>query len=256
MGFELNKDEDNKSKGSGFDLNKDDNSSGGSGFNLGKDNGGKNNGGNNKGLLIGGVAILLLVGIIFLFLPDDSSEDAKADGETQVAQQDNPESDNGGDDVNNDDNNQGTTTSNGDTPSNSSSESTNTTNTTPASTSSTTDVSEMMTALQGTSVLQFEKASNAANNSSNGDIDKIIEILNQDESRKITIRGYASSEGSLSTNQRLSKERAESLASILRGRGVASSRITTIGMGIQNPVADNDTESGRRQNRRVTVSFN
>lgn len=235
MGFELNKDEDNKSKGSGFDLNKDDNSSGGSGFDLGKDNGGKNNGGNNKGLLIGGVAILLLVGIIFLFLPDDSSEDTKADGETEVEdtgyrlpQEDNPESDNGGDDLNNDD----------------------TTNTTPA------DVSKMMTALQGTSVLQFEKASNAANNSSNGDIDKIIEILNQDESRKVTIRGYASSEGSLSTNQRLSKERAESLASILIGRGVASSRITTIGMGIQNPVADNDTESGRRQNRRVTVSFN
>lgn len=235
MGFELNKDEDNKSKGSGFDLNKDDNSSGGSGFDLGKDNGGKNNGGNNKGLLIGGVAILLLVGIIFLFLPDDSSEDTKADGETEVEdtgyrlpQEDNPESDNGGDDLNNDD----------------------TTNTTPA------DVSKMMTALQGTSVLQFEKASNAANNSSNGDIDKIIEILNQDESRKVTIRGYASSEGSLSTNQRLSKERAESLASILIGRGVVSSRITTIGMGIQNPVADNDTESGRRQNRRVTVSFN
>ena len=67
------------------------------------------------------------------------------------------------------------------------------------------------------------------------------------------IYGYASSEGDLSLNLKLAAERAESFKQYLISRGIAEGMITAVGKGIENPVATNDTESGRAQNRRVEV---
>ena len=69
----------------------------------------------------------------------------------------------------------------------------------------------------------------------------------------IDVMGHTDSTGSEQYNLDLSRRRAESVANYLTGRGVARARIETIGYGEQYPVADNTTETGRAQNRRVEI---
>lgn len=82
------------------------------------------------------------------------------------------------------------------------------------------------------------------------------EVVNKiRQSHKITIYGYASSEGTLSVNLALAQERAESFKQYLVSKGIDPAMITAVGKGIDNPIASNDTETGRTQNRRVEVSI-
>ena len=69
----------------------------------------------------------------------------------------------------------------------------------------------------------------------------------------VEIDGYTDSTGSLELNERLSQERADAVRSYLSSQGVNSSAITTQGFGPSQPVASNDTASGRQQNRRVEL---
>jgi outer membrane protein OmpA-like peptidoglycan-associated protein len=69
----------------------------------------------------------------------------------------------------------------------------------------------------------------------------------------VEIDGYTDSTGSLEFNERLSQQRAESVRSYLGSQGVNSSAITTQGFGPNNPIASNETSSGRQQNRRVEL---
>ena len=69
----------------------------------------------------------------------------------------------------------------------------------------------------------------------------------------ITIYGHTDNTGSASVNERISLQRAESVASYLESRGINASRIHSEGKSFNNPVADNDTAGGRAKNRRVEV---
>ena len=69
----------------------------------------------------------------------------------------------------------------------------------------------------------------------------------------IDVMGHTDSTGSDQYNLDLSRRRAESVANHLASRGVARARMETIGYGEQYPVADNTTEAGRAQNRRVEI---
>ena len=69
----------------------------------------------------------------------------------------------------------------------------------------------------------------------------------------ITIYGHTDNTGSASVNERISLQRAESVASYLESRGINASRIHSEGKSFNNPVADNDTAEGRAKNRRVEV---
>ena len=69
----------------------------------------------------------------------------------------------------------------------------------------------------------------------------------------VEIDGYTDSTGSLEFNDRLSQQRADSVRSYLSSQGVNSSAITTQGFGPSQPIASNDTASGRQQNRRVEL---
>lgn len=69
----------------------------------------------------------------------------------------------------------------------------------------------------------------------------------------VEIDGYTDSTGSLEFNERLSQQRAEAVRSYLGSQGVNSSTITTQGFGPSNPIASNETASGRQQNRRVEM---
>lgn len=80
------------------------------------------------------------------------------------------------------------------------------------------------------------------------------EIVNEiKKGHKVTIYGYASSEGELSINLKLAAERAAVFKQYLISRGVDEEMIMAVGKGIDNPIATNDTESGRARNRRVEV---
>jgi outer membrane protein OmpA-like peptidoglycan-associated protein len=79
----------------------------------------------------------------------------------------------------------------------------------------------------------------------------------QDESQlTVSVNGYTDSVGSDAYNQRLSERRADAVRAFLEKLGVSASRLTARGFGESNPVASNDTEEGRAQNRRVELVVN
>jgi outer membrane protein OmpA-like peptidoglycan-associated protein len=87
-------------------------------------------------------------------------------------------------------------------------------------------------------------------------VNQIASILNrQAPNRRIAVEGYASRESAAQEayNQRLSERRAETVADALTRDGVQSSQISSRGLGTRSPIASNETEEGRRQNRRVEV---
>ena len=69
----------------------------------------------------------------------------------------------------------------------------------------------------------------------------------------ITIWGHTDNTGTLAVNERISAQRAEAVADFLVQNGIPRSRMTTAGKAYHEPVASNDTEAGRAQNRRVDI---
>ena len=86
-------------------------------------------------------------------------------------------------------------------------------------------------------------------------IGDLAEILQKYEDTDILIEGHTDSKGSESYNEKLSEQRADAVSDQLKMLGVSSARISEVGYGEEMPVADNSTEEGRRQNRRVEVAI-
>jgi OOP family OmpA-OmpF porin len=86
-------------------------------------------------------------------------------------------------------------------------------------------------------------------------LDKLSSVL-RENGGKVTVNGYASSEGTAAYNVKLSKDRANSVKTYLVNSGVNASQVATKGNGEANPIASNDTEEGRIQNRRVETARN
>lgn len=84
-------------------------------------------------------------------------------------------------------------------------------------------------------------------------LDRLSAFLNQYPNRTASIEGYTDSMGSDEMNQSLSERRADAVRSYLVRQGVGSDRLTSTGRGESSPVADNESASGRQQNRRVEV---
>jgi len=84
-------------------------------------------------------------------------------------------------------------------------------------------------------------------------IDKLSEFLKKYPTRNLIIEGHTDSRGSDRYNLGLSLQRATSVLNALLERGITNDRMTTKGHGKQYPVAGNETEAGRQQNRRVEV---
>ena len=80
-------------------------------------------------------------------------------------------------------------------------------------------------------------------------------VLTEFDKTHIEVSGHTDNTGTDRYNQLLSERRAETVATALRDKGVESSRVLTLGFGESRPVADNGTESGRRQNRRVELEL-
>lgn len=86
-----------------------------------------------------------------------------------------------------------------------------------------------------------------------GNLNKLVSFLKQYPERNVQIEGHTDNVGSAEINQRLSRQRAESVQQYLTQQGIASNRITARGLSMNQPVATNDTAAGRQQNRRVEI---
>ncbi|WP_404367395.1 OmpA family protein [Marinobacter sp.] len=86
-----------------------------------------------------------------------------------------------------------------------------------------------------------------------GNLNKLVNFLNQYPDRSVQIEDHTDNVGSGEYNQDLSQRRADSVRSYLTQQGVASQRLSVAGIGMDRPVANNDTSTGRQQNRRVEI---
>ena len=86
-------------------------------------------------------------------------------------------------------------------------------------------------------------------------LDKVAQTLVEYDKTVIEVAGHTDSVGSDAYNQQLSERRANSVAAYLATRGVVNSRVVTVGAGEAHPVASNETEEGRAQNRRVEITI-
>jgi outer membrane protein OmpA-like peptidoglycan-associated protein len=69
----------------------------------------------------------------------------------------------------------------------------------------------------------------------------------------VEVSGHTDNIGSDAVNQRISEQRAQSVASYLQAQGVQRERLEVVGLGMRFPIADNATEQGRARNRRVEI---
>jgi OOP family OmpA-OmpF porin len=82
-------------------------------------------------------------------------------------------------------------------------------------------------------------------------LDHAVEIMTANPTITVEISGHTSSEGDANRNLDLSLRRAEAVKAYLVAHGVAPARLMTVGHGADTPKADNTTEAGRKQNRRI-----
>ncbi len=84
-----------------------------------------------------------------------------------------------------------------------------------------------------------------------GEINRIVQLLNENPSLKFSVEGHTDSTGNAASNQKLSEERSQAIVAKLVEMGIAADRLTAVGKGQNNPIADNGTDEGRAKNRRV-----
>ncbi|HLG35338.1 MAG TPA: OmpA family protein [Bacteroidia bacterium] len=100
----------------------------------------------------------------------------------------------------------------------------------------------------------YETASAELKSDSKTELERIAIFLNANPGVKIEISGHTDNVGDKIYNQKLSEKRAQSVYDYLVANGIAADRITFKGYGDTKPVASNDSEEGRKQNRRTEMA--
>ena len=86
-------------------------------------------------------------------------------------------------------------------------------------------------------------------------LQSVAVVLAEYDKTDVAVNGFTDSTGSFEHNQKLSENRAQSVARFLANQGVSSSRLLSRGYGPRHPIASNDTVAGRAQNRRVELQL-
>jgi len=104
--------------------------------------------------------------------------------------------------------------------------------------------------------VQFETGSAEIKPESFGLLDEVAKVLiaNPDIT-KVRVEGHTDNTGGAALNRRLSKNRAKSVRKYLIDKGVDAARLESEGYGPDKPIADNNTDEGRAQNRRVEFTI-
>ena len=103
------------------------------------------------------------------------------------------------------------------------------------------------------SLFEFDSAKIAEDNYAG--LDVVSDFLKENPNISVKVDGHTDNVGSKEYNQKLSERRAEAVANYLKEKGVNSTQISTEGFGFSKPIASNDTEEGRAQNRRTELKF-
>ncbi len=82
-------------------------------------------------------------------------------------------------------------------------------------------------------------------------LDRVVEVMEENETYKLRIEGHTDSTGDDALNQSLSERRAGAVRDYLIRKGIAGERLTSEGFGESRPIASNETTEGRAKNRRV-----
>lgn len=83
------------------------------------------------------------------------------------------------------------------------------------------------------------------------ELDRLVKLLNDLPKLRIEVSGHTDNKSSLQFNQKLSEARAKAVVDYLISKGISPSRLEYKGYAYLQPIASNDTEEGRQQNRRV-----
>ena len=103
----------------------------------------------------------------------------------------------------------------------------------------------------------FASGKYALLNTAQTKLDQVAEALKaQDAGKTMVVEGHTDNQGGDATNQPLSMNRATAVRDYLVSRGVASEKITAVGMGSSKPLTDNKTPENRANNRRVEIVIN
>ena len=105
-------------------------------------------------------------------------------------------------------------------------------------------------AVQG---IQFETGKDIIQTGSYPIVDNVVKVMKDNPSYKLQINGYTDNRGKPEANKTLSNKRAIAVMKYLQSHGIDGSRLKAAGYGQEKPVSDNNTEEGRKQNRRVEL---
>jgi outer membrane protein OmpA-like peptidoglycan-associated protein len=103
--------------------------------------------------------------------------------------------------------------------------------------------------------IEFATNSAELRPASKTNLKELADVLKKYEDTKILIEGHTDSTGERDYNQTLSEKRANSVSDYLKTLNVSGSRLTNVGYGPDQPVAENTTAAGRQKNRRVEVAI-
>lgn len=101
----------------------------------------------------------------------------------------------------------------------------------------------------------FEYNKSTLTSTAKENLNKLIEVFKEYPDTNLLIVGYTDNVGSQAYNLPLSEQRAKSVRDYLVEHGIAASRLTYVGKGIEEPIASNDTAEGRAKNRRVEIAI-
>lgn len=82
---------------------------------------------------------------------------------------------------------------------------------------------------------------------------EIVKMLQQNADLKLRVEGHTDNQGNAAANQLLSEKRAQAVVAWLTAHGIPAARLSSKGLGQTKPLADNGSEDGRAQNRRVEL---
>ncbi len=93
------------------------------------------------------------------------------------------------------------------------------------------------------------------NSTASANIDELATTLKKYDDTEVKIEGHTDADGDDAHNLQLSERRASSVKARLLAQGITPGRLTTVGYGEAQPVADNGTADGKAQNRRVEIAI-